>query len=383
MSETRNVIVGLSLAALLGLGILNVDKIEKKLAESARPRIEKSEKVDLIGEQQKALATYMSDEKFGGKNFARDYLQAPVELEIYDVRRKSLYFSVKETDWNEGIASKIAINPDTIEFGSKESGYRTLHGKTIMRGKYLFAMPVSQLPVERAITRQVGGFSITFTPEMLNRITDEEGFNNGYMKFITGYDGNIALTTINFNGRIVEGRDSMLGSLADLISEKAANKDDEAQRILDFVSRHIEYDNQEKESNIQTVKRPHEVLLAGKATCASMSVLYSSLLKQRNINHLLTYMNQKKREAGHVAIAVETQSPVSLGAVSFTFNGKNYALADPVVRGYKIRIGSGEASLSPIEKLEDIDYLQGPNKGDRVYNARTGNTLKFFGEDYR
>ena len=70
------------------------------------------------------------------------------------------------------------------------------------------------------------------------------------------------------------------------------------QRVLDFVSREIRYDQREAAYDFELLKRPNEVLMSGESDCSNKTILLGSMLEQLGEDYLFVYLPH------HITVAV-------------------------------------------------------------------------------
>lgn len=147
----------------------------------------------------------------------------------------------------------------------------------------------------------------------------------------------------------------------DIVQENDANEV-KAQKILDFVSRNVNYNPNEGNYNKTAV----EVLSTRNADCRGKSVLFSSLLNRAGIDNVLVYY------PNHLSVAVAGNHS-NLNGQSFYLNDAKYSIADPSSE-HGFRIGETKSTQLDLDKAK---YLRKSIADTNFFDFKTGRQLEF------
>jgi hypothetical protein len=144
-------------------------------------------------------------------------------------------------------------------------------------------------------------------------------------------------------------------------------REKKVQALLDLVTTEIKYDASEASYNVETLKRPNEVLMTRRSDCSNKAILFASLLEQIGEDYLLVYMPQ------HIAVAVKQGKFPNSNNLAFNWGGENWMIAETTAEGFRIGVDQLMQSFS----FEDIRYVQRPREQDVIVSPHTGKELVF------
>ena len=370
ISRAGKIGAGIAFAGAVALAAFSDDITDKQHAAPSEPEVVPIEQI--IAREQRTLARHLRNPDFSGERFAELYFGAPLHVEL--VAYNNVYFSAPDTLDLTALGETIAYDPDSIKKENTSSSIARGFNITPPTDHTFFSVPINQLRNDHVLEHPIGEYITSFTIQDLhhtrNEALPEDGFRYAKMNvrpFSTAYLYNQA----NF---IVEAGDRVLQPLADSIVAHTTTPLEEAQKLLDFVSHYIE-DNQRGVSLKQPVKKPYEVILSGEGDDGAKAILYSSLLQQRGIDHLLVFTVQPEMRTltGHMSVAVHNNDVPSTTA-SFSHNDQQYNLVT-FAPGFIIGEELNGSSLNNGMASQDRHYVQEPRPNSRLTYLENGRQL--------
>jgi hypothetical protein len=304
------------------------------------------------------ILSYMASPGYVSEDFTRQITGTEAELEIYDLGERMLYFSLPDDQDLSSAISRLSKAPENAEMAELEGS--RLHVGTYYystAGRYFFRMPDKDFKIDskKKYQKRYSQTSYDISVQELADFLRNKSIYGGKL-YIEKQDGKTAFA--NHGVFVAKKSEASLERLVTRLTDSCVTVEEEAQRLLDFISEDISYDYKEASSSRETLKRPNEVLMSGSSDCSGKTILYASLLEQAGIDYRIIYSE------GHVNIAVEGDFPLENG-LNFGYQGKNFFIAEPTCSGFKI----GRSRLNGF-KISDMEYLQDP--GQAVVDARTG-----------
>jgi len=144
-----------------------------------------------------------------------------------------------------------------------------------------------------------------------------------------------------------------IGDLANQLTSNIEGENRKIQKLLDFVTGQIEYDERELRFQRQVLKRPLDTLLARQGTCGSKTVLFASLLEQVGHPDYVIVHYPK-----HVTVFVPGEGK---NGYNLSLGGKTYTLAEATCEGFVI----GQSRLETT--LGKPTFFAFPSKGFGMY----------------
>ena len=330
---------------------------DNKVAQPNQPSKNKQSSEDRLRE---VILSYMSDPDFTSSDFTRQITGTPAKLELFDVDEDMLYFSAPTPE----IARKLSSNPLSIEFADRN---RVLGKYTFNSTGEIFRFPARYFHYNPKTTLlfPVGRTTYTISLPELADFLENNSIYGGRAEFITSQTGSKVITTANHGAYVARRGEPSLTRLVNQVTQGATTKEQKAQRLLDLVTS-LKYNFKEAYSDLETMKRPNEVIMSGGSDCSGLTIAYASLLEQTEINYQLLYMD------GHIAVAVEGDFP-NWNRLSSKLSDKSpsYSYTATTSPGFRI----GESLIN--RKLSDIQYTQQPSKGI-IMDVRTGKEVAFW-----
>ena len=328
--------------------------------------------------------SYLADPQFSDWSFLEKLSGTKSKLELISYRDGHIYLSIGGDELTRDVINSLCINPKKIEFAKTASGkFQRNHGeighlelggyKYYKEGRYLFRIPIDNFRIDfsKKMRYRFDGLFYDISLRELDAFIANKSIYGGYLEVLKKRTGNTVTTFAN-HGALVAQKEASLKRLVERITKGSPTKEKKIQSLLDFVTRQIEYSQEEALASVETLKRANEVLMTGMSDCSGKVVLFASLLEQLDIEYRLLYMGMGE-DVGHIAVAVTGNFP-SRNDLTFSIGEKKYYLAETTARGFVI----GQSLLTKNIEVSDISYIQKPGKNSRVYNARTGKPVEFF-----
>lgn len=313
----------------------------------------------VVSDLQRTALSYAAQPRFAGNGIFQGITDTDAQLEKYDLEGQQVYVSFPgdSTQLAEALP-KITTAPGSVDYADWENGRWELGNYLYRdRGRYFFRFSASELNVsaDTEITQW-------FTEEVRYSIRVSQLSNYISNKPIYGGPTSLESDAVgrpipNHGALITRGQLRSLQQLAGKIVSADIPDERAAQKLLNFVTRQIEYDHAEAGYSVETLKRAPEVLLSGSSDCSGTVILYASLLEQIGIDYVLVYMPT------HIAVAVEGDFTNQNG-YTISWRGKQYSIAETTVEGFLI----GRSRIAD-ESQYDFEYLQQPG-GDQLVAIR-------------
>ena len=321
------------------------------------------------------VLSYLSQPKFSNIDLLQQISNTEAEFQMLNLNENMIYFSIPKEDYTDKTLEELSIAPDSTEFATTKKGKfqgRSLKlGSYVLRkpGNYFFRIPANKFRVDETDVIEIDYPSTTYSINMeeLQDFADNISIYAGHLNVDAGIDSYGTQRLFSNHGAfIAKPEESSLERLVNSLTTDSANNEKKAQQLLDFVTKELEYNYTEANSQKETLKRPNEVLMTGGSDCSGKVILYSSLLEQAGIGYKLLYCDD------HITVAVEGDYP-NINRLGFSLGNKNYSIAETTASGFQI----GKHLVTDFS-LDDINYIQDPGKNSKIYDVQTGKPLPFF-----
>jgi hypothetical protein len=319
----------------------------------------------------------------------RDVFGNTAKPELIDSENRMLYFTVPKSEFSDELLERITTRPDLVQelTWSQYAALQHLDMSDVMNihsrleDKQVFGVNYDHLNIDpekrvkKVFGRHTYEVSVSELHDFLSNRTVHGGELVAVKKFTeTAYGGHIE-GLLNHGAFVAKKGEASLSRLVEQITTRYGIEGNEriAQQLLDFVRENIKYDHGEAAASVETLNRPNEVLLRGEADCSGHAILYSSLLEQAGIDHLLVYSTNDQGR-GHISVAVAGNFNND-NNLAFDWNGRTYHIAESCINR---RFIIGESRAVGL-KFENFDYLQVPGKDSKIFDM-DGNYLPFESE---
>jgi len=323
----------------------------------------------------KMIVQYMLSPDFSPPDFVKQVTGTRAQIRGYD-REERLYFTIPEEYYSERILEQLTQTPERVEFGQTDNGEftgrRVKLGEYILNksGYYFIRFPAHSLRVDRTRSLEIPYAMGTYllTMEELKDFFYNNSLYGGNIRALVEEDKEKKKRTYiaNYGALVAKPGEPSLKRFARSLTEGATTKEQKAQILLDFVTTEIAYDQEEASPHRNILRRPNEVLMAGRSACGGKSVLYASLLEQVGIDYLFLYY------IDHISVGVKGNFENKSGLALKIFH-EPYFLAETTAEGFQI----GRSHLRSRLDIENIECIQRPGEESFIYEVKTGEALPF------
>jgi hypothetical protein len=362
--RSRNPIAAALLGIPLALGIPGCDgaREEERLRET--------------------VLSYLARPRFSNSDFMEQITGTEAELRMYMLDEGMLYLSIPIRGYRKEDLAELSDNPEAIEFGKTKGG--DLEGPRLYLGGYVLKVPGSyffrfpaddfRIDPEDKINIHYRSADYGISLEELDDFLSNESIYGGYLSVDMGKNARGGTIIFANHGAYVAKRgESSLGRLVDTLVPEGSSVEETSQILLDFVTGELEYLDSDANFGAELLKKPNEVLMTRGSDCTGKVILYASLLEQTDVDYRIAYIFDPIQD-NHVTVAVEGEYG-NFNGMSFGSEGNVYSIAETTTEG-GFRIG--QTRLERHIGRGDIDFIQKPGRGSKVYDARTGKARPFF-----
>jgi len=325
-------------------------------------------KKEPISKNQETAIYYLYNRALLADTFSRTLWNMPVDFRGYDPENEELYFIFKRELGRATVLKKMCLDTSNTEFAACDSGicnFGSLQGR--IDGYYAFRTPSSNLRIDSLQQFKCNLPDHTFSVSFSELRTDKDSaISYKFAKYIDVSPYLHARVRASNIGSYIslKDKDPVIKRLAAELTKGLTTPEEKAQKMLDFVSKEIEYSYEDHWYQAEITKRAHEVLIAGEADCSGKSTLYASLLEQCGIPYCLLYFDK------HVNVGVKGNFNAE-NSYSFKVKNDTYYMAETTVPEFVI----GSTRLSNHEILDKVLFYQIPFTSENVYDAATNNKL--------
>jgi hypothetical protein len=329
------------------------------------------------------IFSYLAQPNFSGAKLEKQIL-GDATLEFIEVGTDYVYLTLpapkdrsSTKEFDEAVA-KLLIDPTNVDRGKKDDGYFYVGRYSLWPTEekwFFFRTPASNIKLDpdKVLSFQFSQATYTLTVKELIDLFNDRTLLGGPLYADTGESQNgIPVLLPNHATMITKSDEKSIGRFAaeltkDISNTEAQAREKRVQRLLDFVSKEIEYDENEATSSVETLKRPNEVLMTGRSDCSNKAILLGSLLGHIGEDYLLVYIPK------HITVAVRKGEFTDDNKLSFTWNNENWVIAESTAPGFRI----GVDQLKESELFKEIKYVQRPRESNKIFNITTGKELAF------
>lgn len=328
------------------------------------------------------VLSYLARPGFAGTKLAGQVL-GPVNLELVQLSDREVYFSApapqQAGESFEAMVARIFVDPKRIVMAEDDlSGRMRLGDYSLRRStekSFFFKTPVENVKFDPETVLKFPYGPATYTLDMgeLSDFLQNKSIFGGRLNARTGLNERGLPVVFANHGAFVArpGETSLRRFTAELTrdipADGAGAREARVQRVLDFVSREIRYDQREATYNFELLKRPNEVLMSGESDCSNKAILLGSLLEQLGEDYLFVYLPE------HITVAVRRGGFPADNGLSLEWGGQTWLIAEGTAPGFRI----GVDHLRDEERFKQFQYVQRPRDRDVIFNLITGRQLLF------
>lgn len=311
---------------------------------------------------------------FSGEDFRQQVL-GKGRLVKFVRSLKDAYFIFPADNDNEfqQFVGKYFVDGSKIDYAKNENGEDELGGYKIPaeNGIKFFRTSLENIQIDP--TQQLSfklpdaTYDVSLN-ELRNLVNNSELYGGRLIARMPGRRDEPQFVFANHGIMVAKPGEPSLARLVDeLLKDVPNDRNARIQRLVDFVSRDIEYSFVEASSG-ETLKRASETLMTRSGDCSNKTILLASLLEQIGEEYLLIYVPQ------HITVIVPQGDFPDDNKLDFTWNQKNWLIAETTLPGFQI----GKTKVADSLRLTHINYVQDPKNADVIFDANSYEVLKFF-----
>jgi hypothetical protein len=288
---------------------------------------------------------------------------------------KDAYFIFPADNDNDfqQFVSKYFVDPAKLEFAKAENGEEELGGYKIPdeNGQKFFRTSLENIQIDPDQQLSFKLADATYEVslnELRNLANSSELYGGRLIARMPSHRDEPQFVFANHGIMVAKPGEPSLKRLVDeLLKDVPNDRNSRIQRLVDFVSKDIEYSFVEATTG-ETLKRASETLMTRSGDCSNKTILLASLLEQINEEYLLIYV------PNHITVIVPQGDFPDDNKLDFTWNQKNWMIAETTLPGFQI----GKTKVADSMRLTHINYVQDPKNADVIFDANSYEVLKFF-----
>ena len=328
-----------------------------------------------------ALLACLAQPGFVGTNVSEQLL-GPVRLELLQVPDQEVYFSSPAPEalgvTFEWMVAPFITDSKRIVMATDDGGRLRLGKYSLLRteSKYLFfKTPIDNIKFDSGTVLKFPFKQATYTLDMheLEDFLDNKSIFGGRMnaRMEQTREGKPVIFA-NHGALVGKPQETSLRRFVDELTrdippDSEGAREARVQRVLDFVSREIEYDFRETTYRFELLKRPNEVLMSRQSDCSNKAILLGSMLEQLGEDYLFVYTPD------HITVAVKQGNFPVRNGLFLAWQGEVWLIAEGTTPGFRI----GVDRVQEEEKLKDFKHVQRPRDRDIIFDLATGKQLSF------
>jgi hypothetical protein len=328
------------------------------------------------------MLAYLAQPGFAGTKMGEQVL-GPVKLELLHVPTREVYFSAPEPELTgepfETMVARFVIDPKRLVLAQDDGTGRLRLGDYSLRQSEekhsFFKTPIDNVKFDTAAVLRFTYKPATYSLDMreMEDFVQNRSIFGGRMLARTGQKREGRDVVFANHGAFVARPDepSLRRFVEELTRDIPADGDGareaRVQRVLDFVSREITYNQREATYSFELLKRPNEVLMSGESDCSNKAILLGSLLEQIGEDYLFVYT------PGHITVAVPQGGFPARNGLWLEWEGQAWLIAEGTAPGFRI----GVDRLQEEARLKQFQHVQRPRDRDVIYDVATHRQLSF------
>ena len=328
------------------------------------------------------MLAYLTQPGFAGTKVMEQVL-GRVRLEMLHVPDRDVYFSAPAPEEVgepfETMVARFVSDPKRIEMAKDDSTGQLRVGKYSLRQTAVqhvfFKTPVDNIKFDPATVLKFPFKQATYTiamHELTDFVENRSIFGGRMHARMEQSRSGVPVIFANHGALVARPDESSLRRFIDeLTRDISADREDvreaRVQRMLDFVSREIVYDQRATTYNFELLKRPNEVLMSGESDCSNKAILLGSLLEQIGEDYLFVYTPD------HITVAVRQGRFPLRNGLSLDWEGQTWLIAEGTAPGFRI----GLDRLGEQARFKQFKHVQRPRDRDVIFDIASGRQLSF------
>jgi hypothetical protein len=338
------------------------------------PAIANELRQDSITEQEirSALLSFMAIRRPHGTESQKQLLNG-YSLELWDVGAKKIFFSAPQSVANiDSTIAGFVRDPKNRLDAAFSEGRLSVLGRSIARTpeKYhLIAIDESNFRIsnDKTISVQFGPVTYSVTVLQVAHIMRNRHIYGGALRVRATPEGVERPAFLNHGAMVSMPGEPALRRLVESLVRGARSPEERYQRLLDFVTNSIAYDEREFYFGREFLQRANETLIGRIGDCSNKVILFASMLEQLSLPYLLVYSNN------HITTAVPRGSFPNTNSYGFFRNETLWLIAETTAKGFKI----GETRVVQESLVKKINYIQEPRERNALYDYPRNRLIMF------
>lgn len=305
-------------------------------------------------------------------------------LELLQVSDREVYFSTpapeKVGEAFESMIARFIIDPKRIVNGEDDGTGRLRLGKySLVQSEdkhHFFKTPIDNIRFDPATVLKFPFKLATYTLNMseLRDFLENKTIFGGRMNARMDQMRNgVPVVFANHGALVARPEESSLRRFVeeltrDIPPDGEGAREARVQRVLDFVSKEIEYDLRETTYNFELLKRPNEVLMSGQSDCSNKAILLGSLLEQLGEDYLFVYTPD------HITVAVKQGEFPASNGLFVAWQSEVWLIAEGTAPGFRI----GVDRVNEEKRFKQFQHIQRPRDRDVIFDVASGRQLSFY-----
>lgn len=328
------------------------------------------------------LLSYLAQPVIAGTGMSEQVL-GPVRLELLELSAREVYFSApapaQSGETFDAMIARVVVDPKRLVMARDDlSGYMRLGDYSLGRStekSFFFKTPIDNVKFDPETVLKFPFGPATYALDMreLSDFIENRSIFGGRINARTGQTHNgLPVVFANHGAMVARPGETSLTRFVreltrDISADGAGAREARVQRVLDFVSREIRYDQREATYDFELLKRPNEVLMSRESDCSNKAILLGSLLEQLGEDYLFVYLPE------HITVAVRQGDFTSDNGLSLEWEGQTWVVAESTAPGFRI----GVDRLADEGRFKHFQYVQRPRERDAIFDLATGRQLSF------
>ena len=304
---------------------------------------------------------------------AQKQLLDEINLELWDISAKIIFFSVPQSVNNlESRISNFTIDPSKRQDSKFSSGRNTILGKSMARTKekyHIFAIDESNFRIlkDKFISIKFDLLDYSIQAGQLAMVFRNHYIYGGSLRVRKTPEGIEQPKFLNHGAMVsMPGEPAIEKLCLDLIF-RATSNEEKYQKLLDFVTNWIAYDESQFYFGIEFLQRANETIIGKIGDCSNKVILYASMLEQINLPYLLIY------SANHITVAVPKGSFRNSNGYEFSYRASDWTIAETTTKNFNI----GVTKVVQDSILTNFNYVQNPREKNRLYDYPKNRLIMF------
>ena len=311
---------------------------------------------------------------FSGEEFRQQILGKGRLVKFVRTLKDAYFIFPADNDQEfQQFVGKYFVDPAKVEFAKLENGEAELGGykMPVDAGMKFFRTSLENIQIDP--NQQLNfpladaNYSVSLN-ELRNLVNTSELYGGKLVARAPSRRDEPQFVFANHGIMVAKPGEPSLQRLTDqLLRDVPNDRNARIQRLVDFVSKDIEYSFVEATSG-ETLKRASETLMTRSGDCSNKTILLASLLEQIGEQYLLIYV------PGHITVIVPQGDLPDENKLDFTWDNKNWLIAETTLPGFQI----GRSKVADSLRLTHVNYVQDPKNADVIFDANSYEVLKFF-----